>query len=102
MAVLFAAEGARLIVCADLTPSASPSADDEADMTTHDLICQQHGEGRAVFTETDVGIGSKVEACVAKAVELGGRLDIHRNGNVQRKHGKRIDQLKTDVVDTDE
>ena len=76
IAVLFAAEGARLVVCADLTPHARPGVDDEADATTHDLICEQHGKGRAVFIKTDVGIGQDVSDCVAKAVEVGGRLDM--------------------------
>lgn len=76
IAVLFAAKGARCIVCADLTPSARPGIDDEADAATHDLICEQYGKGRAVFVKTDVGIGHEVGNCVAKAVEVGGRLDM--------------------------
>ncbi|KAL8783607.1 MAG: hypothetical protein Q9195_009341 [Heterodermia aff. obscurata] len=76
IAVLFAAEGARLIVCADLAPNARPGVDDETDAATHDLICEQHGKGKAVFIKTDVTIGTEIGNCVAKAVEIGGRLDI--------------------------
>ena len=76
IAVLFAAEGARLVVCADLEPNARPGLEDEADATTHDLICEQHGKDRAIFIKTDVGIGKEVGDCVAKAVEVGGRLDM--------------------------
>ena len=77
IANLFAAEGARLVVCADLTPKARPGVDDEAHAATHELICQQHGDGKAVFVKTDVGIGRDVGNCVAKAVEIGGRLDMY-------------------------
>ncbi|KAL8961379.1 MAG: hypothetical protein Q9193_002058 [Seirophora villosa] len=97
--LLFAAEGAQLIVCADLNPHASTSTDHEADTTTHDLICQQHGKGRAVFIETDVGIGSKVEACVAKAVELGGRLDIMVNNAGLGTENILIHELEEDTWD---
>ena len=76
IAVLFAAEGARLIICADLTPTPQPGFDDEADAATHDLICERHGKRRAVFMKTDVGIGKDVSDCVAKAVDVGGRLDM--------------------------
>lgn len=76
IAVLFAAEGAKLVICADLTPQAALEVDNEADATTHELICQQYGEGKADFVKTDVGIGSNVEACIARAVKLGGRLDM--------------------------
>ena len=76
IAILFAAEGARLIVCADLVPNAQPGIDDEADAATHDLICKKHGKARAVFIKTDVRIGKEVGDCVAKAVEVGGRLDM--------------------------
>lgn len=76
IALLFAAEGARLIVCADLAPSARPGVDDEAYATTHDLIRKRHGRSRAVFITTDVGNGAEVEDCVSTAVEVGGRLDM--------------------------
>jgi len=76
IALLFAAEGASLVVCADLTPHARPGIDDEATATTFDLICQQHGDGKAKFVKTDVGVGEEVENCVTEAVKLGGRLDM--------------------------
>ncbi|KAL9596736.1 MAG: hypothetical protein Q9179_004513 [Wetmoreana sp. 5 TL-2023] len=76
IATLFAAQGARLVVCADLMPHARPGIDDEAGATTHDLICQQHGRGKAKFVKTDVSNGKEVENCITQAVKLGGRLDI--------------------------
>ena len=76
IAVLFAAEGARLIVCADLGPDARAGVDDEAHTTTHGLICKQYGEYRATFIETDVSIGKDVAKCVDRAFKGGGRLDM--------------------------
>lgn len=76
IATLFAAEGVRLVICADLTPHARPGIDDEAGAATHELICQQYGHGKAEFVKTDVGIGGEVERCVDEAVRLGGRLDM--------------------------
>ena len=76
IALAFAAEGARLVVCADLRPTPHGTFGSTlGDTPTHDLICQQHGEGKAVFIKTDVTVGSEVEALVAAAVKYGGRLD---------------------------
>ncbi|KAL8907690.1 MAG: hypothetical protein Q9207_001259 [Kuettlingeria erythrocarpa] len=99
IAVLFAAEGAQLIVCADLTPHASPDVDKDGEVTTHDLICQQHGDGRAAFIKTDVGLGSNVDACIAKAVELGGRLDIMVNNAGLGSENILIHELEEDTWD---
>ena len=76
IALAFATQGTRLVVCADLQPNALPGIPSEAEISTHDLICQQHGEGKAVFMKTDVGVSDDVEACVKEAVNRGGRLDM--------------------------
>ena len=65
IALAFANQGTRLVVCADLRPT--PHGDFgavDAQIPTHDLICRQHGEGKAVYIQTDVTIGEQVEAMV--------------------------------------
>ena len=54
IALAFAAQGCRLIVCADISATADPKIEAETAITTHDLVCQKYGEGKAVFVETDV------------------------------------------------
>jgi NAD(P)-dependent dehydrogenase (short-subunit alcohol dehydrogenase family) len=60
IALTFAEEGAKLVVCADLTPisniapSLSENADTEESETTHELICRKYGGGRAAFVKCDV------------------------------------------------
>lgn len=76
IALAFAAHDARLIVCADLTPAARPEVPAEAKVPTHELICQTHGKGSAIFVKTDVRIASHMEACVGEAVARAGRLDV--------------------------
>ena len=77
IALAFAAEGARLVVCADLRPSPHSSfSSTTANAPTHDLIYQQYGEGTAMFVKTDVMVGEEVEALVQEAVKHGGRLDV--------------------------
>ena len=75
IALAFAAEDTRLIVCADLNPS--PPEDEE--VSTHDLIEQRYGQGRGLFIRADVSLSKDVEACVAEAVARGGKLDIMVN-----------------------
>ena len=82
IALAFAHNGIRLVVCADLRPE--PHAPPHGDYgtldvvtPTHELIRQKHGEGKAVFMQADVTSGEAVEGLVQKAVELGGRLDMY-------------------------
>ncbi|KAI9742340.1 MAG: hypothetical protein M1818_003873 [Claussenomyces sp. TS43310] len=80
IALLFAAEGARLVVCADLTPASNAAAAAAtAEDDTHERICRVFGAGRAVFVKCDVTIEKEVEAAVQLAVEKGGRLDVKLN-----------------------
>lgn len=77
IATLFASQGTRLIVCADLDAAAhAGGVDEEPDVTTHELICKRHGVGKAIFVKTDVRIGSEVAECVQEAVRVAGRLDM--------------------------
>ena len=77
IALAFASQAARLVVCADLKPT--PKSDfqaEEAGTPTHDVICQRYGKEKAVFMQTDVTKGPQVERLVQEAVRIGGRLDV--------------------------
>lgn len=76
----FASQGARLVVCADLTPTPKSSFHaEEAGIPTHEVICRRYGKGKGIFQQTNVTIGTEVEELVRKAVEVGGRLDVMAN-----------------------
>ena len=77
IALTYAAQGARLVVCADLksTPKSSFMAE-EAGTPTDEVICRRYGEGKAIFVQTDVTNGAEVEVLLQMAVKLGGRLDV--------------------------
>ncbi|MCJ1403743.1 hypothetical protein MMC11_006966 [Xylographa trunciseda] len=78
IALAFAAQGTRLVVCSDLYPIAKGTefGAEVPGTPTHKLICQRYGKGRAVFRKTDVTKGMEVERLVATTVEQGGRLDV--------------------------
>lgn len=76
IALAYASHGTRVIVCADLHSDPLVGISGEEEIPTHELICDRYGSQRAVFLKTDVGDSKDVEACVAKAVTLGGRLDM--------------------------
>jgi len=77
IALAFAAQGTRLVVCADLRPDARGAfGADSATTPTHELICQRYGEKAAVFVKTDVTVGEQVQVLVDEAVKVGGRLDV--------------------------
>ncbi|MCJ1380770.1 hypothetical protein MMC17_003879 [Xylographa soralifera] len=78
IALEFAAQGTRLVVCSDLHPitRGTEFEAEEPGTPTHEVICQRYGKERAVFSKTDVTEGKEVERLVAKAVEQGGRLDV--------------------------
>jgi len=74
----FAANGASLIICADLRPDARGAwGASQVDIHTHDLICQRYGNGKAIFVKTDVTVAEEVERVVKEAVRVGGRLDMY-------------------------
>lgn len=78
IAFRFSREGAKLL-CADITPETTKAGSRDADRayTTHEYIVAKGGT--AEFVKTDVGHESSVQALVARAVELHGRLDIFIN-----------------------
>ena len=76
VALAFAAQGTRLVLCADLKRDPPPS--EALGLPTDELICQRWGADKAVFVEADVSVSRDVERCVTEAVRLGGvgRLDM--------------------------
>jgi NAD(P)-dependent dehydrogenase (short-subunit alcohol dehydrogenase family) len=77
IALEFAANGAGLVVCADLQPTARGDwGISEAGVPTHELICKRYGEGRALYVKADVTVAEEVESLVEQAVKVGGRLDM--------------------------
>ena len=78
IALLFAAQGAKLVVCADIAKDAlAGGVDEELGKSTDEVIAGRYGAERGVFVETDVRKGEDVERCVVEAVRLGGRLDMY-------------------------
>lgn len=73
ISLAYAREGARL-VCADLAPNARAEVSDELSAETHEEI--RRTGGVAVFVKTDVSQAVDVEAMIAKAVEVFGRIDM--------------------------
>lgn len=72
IAIRYAQEGAK-VVCADLTPTAR--SQEEVEITTHDLIARDGGQG--TFVKTDVGDATEMEELVQVAVKEYGRLDMY-------------------------
>lgn len=78
IALELAANGTSLVVCADLRPDARGVwGASQADVHTHDLICQRYGSGRATYVKTDVTVAEGVEKMVKEAIKAGGRLDVY-------------------------
>ncbi|KAL9001245.1 MAG: hypothetical protein Q9188_005513 [Gyalolechia gomerana] len=80
IALAFAAQGSRLVLCADL--KSLPDSDfmaEEPGTPTDEVIRRRYGDNKAMFVKTDVTVGSEVEALVRTAVRSGGRLDVMVN-----------------------
>ena len=71
----YAAQGAKLVLCADLQPEPRPGVDQESE-PTHAMITEKYGDGKALFFSTDVTKGKDVGNAVKEAVNKGGRLDM--------------------------
>ena len=76
IALEFAAQGTRFVLCADLSPSARSEIPDEATTPTHEIITNTYGDGKACFLKADMTAAAEVEACVAEAVKRCERLDM--------------------------
>lgn len=77
IALAFAAQGTRIVVCADLEPlPLSEFMAEEAGTPTDEVIRRRYGDNKAIFVRTNVTVGSEVEALVQTAVNIGERLDV--------------------------
>lgn len=85
IAIAFAEQGARLVICGDIRNSPAkyegmnedtPEKISENHRPTDEVICRAHGEGKALFVHTDVSDPEQVKNLIAKALEVGGRLDV--------------------------
>ena len=77
IALAFANQNTRLVVCADLWPMhKSDFGHEEAGTPTDEVIRRRHGEDKAMFVRANVTNGAEVEALVQAAVKAGGRLDV--------------------------
>lgn len=76
IALGYAREGAKAVVCADLRPTAREHVVSERDATTHELIEKEFGAGAAMFVKTDVSKGEEMERLVGRTVEVYGRIDV--------------------------
>ncbi|KAJ5710210.1 hypothetical protein N7493_009802 [Penicillium malachiteum] len=74
IAMAFAQEGAKLVVCGDIrqTPAGAPEPDAEVDLS---IIWGR----KAFFVSTNTTVEEQVEKLVATAVKEGGRLDVMVN-----------------------
>lgn len=77
LAVSLAAQGTKLVVCADLQSKARTGPSDfGGSAETHELINQTQGEGKAIFVQCNVSKEETVAAVVQEAVNKAGRLDM--------------------------
>ncbi len=77
VALAFAAQGTRLVICADLKPTPkSEFMAEEAGTPTDEVISRRYGRKKGMFVKTNVTVGTEVEALVQAAVKAGGRLDV--------------------------
>lgn len=93
MALAFASQGARLIICADLQPTPkSHFQAEEAGAPTHEVVCGCYGAGKGIFKKTNVAEGNDVHELVKEAVQAGGRLDV-----IVNNAGRKVKQLPISV-----
>ncbi|KAH0001432.1 hypothetical protein KCU78_g14872, partial [Aureobasidium melanogenum] len=96
-AILFASEGATVIV-ADVTEKALAGGfESDNDQTTADVIKSKGGQ--AIFVQCDVTKESQVTAAVEAAVHNFGRLDIMFNNAGIYRGGKLMDQFTEEDLD---
>jgi NAD(P)-dependent dehydrogenase (short-subunit alcohol dehydrogenase family) len=90
-ALLFAAEGASIVV-ADVTEKTNAKGfEDDLEHPTADLI--RNNGGKAAFVKCDVTKADDVDAAVAAAVKNCGRLDVMFNNAGIYRGGKLMDQF---------
>lgn len=87
IALRFAEQGAKLVICGDIRRF--PPVDDGKKQairkdssngheleSTDGMICRTHGNDKALYFEVDVTNSDQVKGLIAKALEVGGRLDV--------------------------
>lgn len=86
IALQYASHDTKLVICADLRPEPRLNEDETVAGSTHEVINEVYGDGKAVFVKADVNDSRAVENAVRAAVEGAGRVDILVNsaglGNV--------------------
>lgn len=90
-AVLFAQEGASVVVADVIEKPLAKGFETDLDHTTADLI--NSAGGRAVFVRCDVTSKADTDAAVAAAVENFGRLDVMFNNAGIYRGGKLMDDF---------
>ena len=106
IAIAFASQGAKLVVCADIQPNCydmaetapAPAELNDSRQPTHELVCRLRGLGTGIFVRCDVSLGVDekgasldevvhvgeegvdkvrgVHKAIEEAVRIGGRLDM--------------------------
>ena len=106
IAIAFASQGAKRVVCADLQPNCHDMAEavpasaemNDSRQPNHELVCRLNGLGTGIFVRCDVSLGSGekaasmdevvhigeegmgrmrgVHVAIEEAVRTGGRLDM--------------------------
>ena len=106
IAIAFANQGAKLVICADIQPNCYDMAEtaptsaelDDSRQPTHELVCRFRGPGTGIFVRCDVSLGFDekgtsmdeavhigeeamdqvrgVHVAIEEAVRVGGRLDM--------------------------
>ena len=106
IAIAFASQGAKLVVCADIQPNCYDIAEtvpaseklDDSRQPTHEIVCRLRGLGTGIFVRCDISLGVEekgasldevvrvreegmdrvrgVHVAIEEAVRMGGRLDV--------------------------
>lgn len=77
IALAYASHGTKLVVCADLHPEPRDVDAEKDANSTHEIIQQMYGAGKAIFVDMDVGHEDDVRRGVGQAFKQGGRLDMY-------------------------
>ncbi len=98
IAVLFARQGAKIVVGDVREETAPGNFDEEPLLTTAQLI--EHGQGQAVFQACDVSQQAQMAALVQAARTSFGRLDIMVNNAGVWRGGRRMHEMTEDELDS--
>lgn len=82
IALRFAAEGAKSILCVDLRPEHPPSDREDETIPTHEIIQAKFGSDKATFIACDVsiekgnGASLGMAEVIERTVQTMGRIDV--------------------------